>query len=77
MKIDFPAGAMDDVLDIVTWPVAVKGASDYASAGSAARRDRAVKAQVRAAFISEGRAQPISKALRTLPDVDQISAIGR
>jgi acyl-CoA thioester hydrolase len=36
------------------------------------RDDLLVKAQVRVAFISEGRAQPIPKALRTLMKADVI-----
>jgi acyl-CoA thioester hydrolase len=63
---------MEDVLDVVTWPVAVKGAS--IALGQEVRRgeDVLVKAQVRVAFISEGRAQPIPKALRVLLKADLI-----
>ncbi len=73
MQIDFLKPArMDDVLDVVTWPVAVKGAS--ITLGQEVRRggDLLVKAQVRVAFISEGRAQPIPKALRVLLRADLI-----
>jgi acyl-CoA thioester hydrolase len=73
MQIDFLKSArMDDVLDVVTWPVAVKGAS--ITLAQEVRRGEAVlvKAQVRVAFISEGRAQPIPKALRTLIKADVI-----
>jgi acyl-CoA thioester hydrolase len=73
MQIDFLKPArMDDVLDVVTWPIAVKGASIMM--GQEVRRgaDVLVKAQVRVAFISEGRAQPIPKALRTLLKADQV-----
>src|SRR5712671_1195899 len=73
MQIDFLKPArMDDVLDVVTWPVAVKGAS--IALGQEVRRgeDVLVKAQVRVAFISEGRAQPIPKALRVLLKADLI-----
>jgi acyl-CoA thioester hydrolase len=64
---------MDDVLDVVTWPVAVRGAS--ITLAQEVRRGDAVlvKAEVRVAFICEGRAQPIPKALRTLMKADQIS----
>jgi acyl-CoA thioester hydrolase len=63
---------MDDVLDVVTWPVAVKGAS-ITLAQEVWRGDVVlVKAQVRVAFISEGRAQPIPKALRMLLKADQV-----
>jgi acyl-CoA thioester hydrolase len=49
----------------------------YKSYGTMAREvrrgaDVLVKAQVRVAFISEGRAHPIPKALRTLLKVDRI-----
>jgi acyl-CoA thioester hydrolase len=71
MELDFLRPArMDDVLDIVTWPIAVKGASIMLA--QEVRRDQEVlvKAQVRVAFISEGRAQPIPKALRLLLKAD-------
>jgi acyl-CoA thioester hydrolase len=71
MQIDFLKPArMDDVLDIVTWPVAVKGAS--ITLAQEVRRDDQllVKAEVRVAFISEGRAQPIPKSLRILMKAD-------
>ena len=73
MQIDFFKPArMDDVLDVVTWPVAVKGAS-ITLAQEVRRGDVVlVKAQVRVAFISEGRAQPIPKALRILLKADQV-----
>jgi acyl-CoA thioester hydrolase len=73
MQIDFLKPArMDDVLDVVTWPVAVKGAS--ITLAQEVRRDGEllVKAQVRVAFIGEGRAQPIPKALRMLLKADLI-----
>jgi len=61
---------MDDVLDVVTWPVAVKGAS--ITLAQEVRRDDEVlvKAEVRVAFISEGRAKPIPKSLRQLMKAD-------
>jgi acyl-CoA thioester hydrolase len=73
MQIDYLKPArMDDVLDVVTWPVAVKGAS--ITLAQEVRRGEAVlvKAQVRVAFISEGRAQPIPKALRSMMKADLI-----
>ena len=73
MQIDYLKPArMDDVLDVVTWPVAVKGAS--ITLAQEVRRGEAVlvKAEVRVAFISEGRAQPIPKALRMLLKADVI-----
>jgi acyl-CoA thioester hydrolase len=73
MQIDYLKPArMDDVLDIVTWPIAVKGAS-ITLAQEVRRGDNVlVKAQVRVAFISAGRAQPIPKALRLLMKADLI-----
>ena len=61
MELDFLRPArMDDVLDVVTWPVAVKGAS-ITLAQEVRRGDEVlVKAEVRVAFISErqGEADP-------------------
>jgi acyl-CoA thioester hydrolase len=71
MQIDYLKPArMDDVLDVVTWPVDVKGASITLAQEVRRGHDLLVKAQVRVAFISEGRAQPIPKALRTLLKAD-------
>jgi len=73
MQIDFLRPArMDDVLDVVTWPVAVRGASITLAQEVRRGGDLLVKAQVRVAFISEGRAQPIPKTLRVLLKADQI-----
>jgi acyl-CoA thioester hydrolase len=62
---------MDDVLEVVTWPIAVKGASIAMAQEVRRGDDLLVTAQVRVAFISEGRAQPIPKALRILLKADQ------
>jgi acyl-CoA thioester hydrolase len=71
MQIDYLKPArMDDVLDIVTWPVAIKGASITLAQEVRRGGDVLVSAQVRVAFISEGRAQPIPKALRLLLKAD-------
>src|SRR4051795_11504697 len=67
MRIDYLKPArMDDVLDVVTWPLEVKGAS--ITLAQEVRRDDAllVKAQVRVAFICDGRATAIPKPLRML-----------
>ena len=73
MQIDFLKPArMDDILDVVTWPVAVKGASITLAQEVRKAGDVLVKAEVRVAFISEGKAQPIPKALRTLLKADLI-----
>ena len=71
MHLDYLKPArMDDVLDVVTWPVAVKGASITLAQEVRRGHDLLVKAEVRVAFISEGRAQPIPKALRMLLKAD-------
>ena len=73
MQVDYlKAARMDDLLEVVTWPVAVKGASITLAQEVRRGEDVLVKAEVRVAFISEGRAQPIPKALRTLMKADQI-----
>jgi acyl-CoA thioester hydrolase len=73
MRIDFLKPArMDDVLDVVTWPVAVKGASITLAQEVRRGADVLVRAEVRVAFVSEGRAQPIPKALRTLMKADLV-----
>jgi acyl-CoA thioester hydrolase len=71
MQIDYLRPArMDDVLDIVTWPVAVKGASITLAQEVRRGEELLVKAEVKVAFISEGRAHPIPKALRVLLKAD-------
>jgi acyl-CoA thioester hydrolase len=71
MQIDYLRPArMDDVLDIVTWPVAVKGASITLAQEVRRGVELLVKAEVKVAFISEGRAHPIPKALRVLLKAD-------
>jgi acyl-CoA thioester hydrolase len=73
MQIDYLKPArMDDVLDVVTWPVAVKGASIMLAQEVRRDADVMVSARVRVALISEGRVQPIPKALRTLLKADLI-----
>ncbi len=71
MKLDFLKPArMDDVLDVVTWPVAVKGASIVLAQEVRRGTQVLVTAEVRVAFISEGRAQPIPKSIRVLMKAD-------
>ena len=71
MELDFLKPArMDDVLDVVTWPVVVKGASIVLAQEVKRGDDVLVKAKVRVAFISGGKAQPIPKAIRTLMKAD-------
>ena len=71
MHIDYLRPArMDDVLDVVTWPIVVKGASITLAQEVRRGEDVLVKAQVRVAFICDGKAQPIPKALRVLMKAD-------
>jgi acyl-CoA thioester hydrolase len=71
MQIDFLKPArMDDILEVVTWPIAVKGASIMLAQEVRRGSHVLVKAEVRVAFISEGRAQPIPKSLRVLMKAD-------
>jgi acyl-CoA thioester hydrolase len=63
---------MDDVLDVVTWPIVVKGASITLAQEVRRGKDVLVTAQVRVAFVSEGRAQPIPKSLRLLMKADLV-----
>jgi acyl-CoA thioester hydrolase len=73
MAIDYLRPArMDDLLDIVTWPVVVKGASITLAQEVRRGGEVLVKAQVRVAFISNGKAQPIPKSLRVLMKADVI-----
>ena len=73
MTLDFLKPArMDEVLEVVTWPVAVKGASIVLAQEVRRGGELLVKAQVRVAFISDGRAQPIPKALRLLLKADVV-----
>jgi acyl-CoA thioester hydrolase len=75
MTIEFLKPArMDDVLEIVTEPHEVKGAS--ATVRQRIRRgdDLLVEAHVRVAFVSGGRARPIPKALRVAMTADRGAA---
>jgi acyl-CoA thioester hydrolase len=74
MQIDYLKTArMDDVLDVVTWPVAVMGASITLVQEVRRGEEVLVKSEVRVAFVSEGRAHPIPKALRVLLKADIVS----
>lgn len=73
MHLDFLKPAhMDDLLDIVTRPLDVRGAS--ITLHQEVRRGSVVllEATVKVAFISEGRAKPIPKPLRVAMKADQI-----
>ena len=73
MHLDYLKPArMDDVLDVVTWPVAVKGASIMLHQEVRRGEDVLVKAEVRVAFVSGGRAQPIPKPIRLLMKADVV-----
>lgn len=62
---------MDDILDIVTLPHEVKGASITLSQEVRRGEELLVEAKVRVAFVSQGRARPIPKALRLAMKADQ------
>jgi acyl-CoA thioester hydrolase len=65
MQIDFRKPArMDDVLEVVTAPVEVKGASIVLHQRVNRNDELLVEATVQVAFVSGGRARPIPKALR-------------
>jgi acyl-CoA thioester hydrolase len=61
---------MDDVLDIVTEPEEVKGASTTVRQRVTRGDELLVEAHVRVAFISGGRARPIPKPLRIAMKAD-------
>ena len=72
MSIDFRKAAyMDDVLDIVTTPEEVKGASVMLNQKVMRGEDLIVEAHVQVAFVSGGRARPIPKPLRIAMQADQ------
>jgi acyl-CoA thioester hydrolase len=72
MGIDFKKPArMDDVLDIVTAPEEVKGASVTLNQKVVRGEDLLVEAHVQVAFVSGGRAKPIPKPLRVAMKADQ------
>ncbi len=65
MDIDFRSSArMDDLLDIVTQPHEVRGASITLAQEVRRGADVLIAARVKVAFVSGGRAKPIPKALR-------------
>jgi len=74
MTIDFKKPAhMDDLLDIVTTPVEVRGASVMLHQRVMRGEDLLVEARVQVAFVSGGRARPIPKPLRIAMQADQES----
>ena len=74
MDIHFHKPAfMDDLLDIVTAPDEVKGASVMLYQRVERNGDLIVDAHVQVAFVSGGRARPIPKPLRIAMQADQES----
>ena len=72
MQIEFLKPArMDDLLDVVTHPVEVKGASILLAQEVLRGADVLIEAKVRVAFVSGGRARPIPKPLRIAMKADQ------
>jgi acyl-CoA thioester hydrolase len=72
MQIEFLKPArMDDVLDVMTQPHEVKGASIALHQQVMRGPDVLVAAQVRVAFVAGGRARPIPKALRAAMAADR------
>ena len=72
MQIEFLKPArMDDVLEIVTAPEEVKGASITLHQRILRGDELLVEAHVRVAFVCDGRARPIPKALRAAMRADQ------
>ena len=75
MTLDFLKPArIDDVLDVITAPEEVKGASITLRQRVARGVDVLVEAQVKVAFVSGGRARPIPRALRIAMKADQGTA---
>jgi acyl-CoA thioester hydrolase len=75
MQIDFQKPArMDDVLEIVTAPVEVKGASVMLRQRVLRQGESLVAATVQVAFVAGGRARPIPRALRHAMKADQDAA---
>jgi len=72
MTIDFRKPArMDDLLEVATAPLEVKGASVVLHQIVARGEETLVEATVQVAFVSGGRARPIPKPLRVAMKADQ------
>ena len=72
MTLDYLRPAkMDDILDVITEPGEVKGASVLLRQRVMRADELLVEAGVRVAFVSGGRARPIPKPLRTAMQADQ------
>ncbi|ABA05976.1 4-hydroxybenzoyl-CoA thioesterase [Nitrobacter winogradskyi Nb-255] len=73
MHLDFLKPAhMDDILDIVTRPLEVRGASITLHQEVKRGDTLLLDARVRVAFISDGRAKPIPRPLRIAMKADQV-----
>jgi acyl-CoA thioester hydrolase len=71
MQIDFLKPArMDDVLEVVTMPQEVRGASIILRQRVMRGDEMLLEAQVRVACVAGGRAQPIPRALRLAMQAD-------
>jgi acyl-CoA thioester hydrolase len=71
MQLDFLKPArMDDVLDVITAPLDVKGASITLHQIVRRGGDVLLEARVKVAFVADGRARPIPKALRLAMKAD-------
>jgi acyl-CoA thioester hydrolase len=72
MQIEFLKPArMDDVLQVTTAPEEVRGASITLYQRVTRGDELLIEAHVRVAFVCDGRARPIPKALRTAMRADQ------
>jgi acyl-CoA thioester hydrolase len=67
---------MDDVLDIITEPQEVKGASVVLHQRVMRAGETLVEASVQVAFVSGGRARPIPKPLRAAMQADRAQVSG-
>jgi acyl-CoA thioester hydrolase len=77
MEIDFRKPArMDDLLQVITAPQEVRGASATLHQQVMRGEDLLVEARVRVAFVSGGRARPIPKPLRIAMKADQDAVAG-
>ena len=77
MQIEFLKPArMDDVLEVVTAPEEVKGASITLHQRILRADELLVEARVRVAFVCDGRARPIPRALRAAMRIDRDQAGG-
>src|SRR5438270_11343868 len=72
MQIEFrKAARMDDVLEVITAPQEVRGASITLDQRIMRREEVLIEARVQVAFVSGGRARRIPEALRTAMRADQ------